>query len=256
MSETASETWLDGIPPGVISASPDPAASQETASLGGIKVFSKPFDLVFMKPELQEATWIRVETLAGLKNVIERVATGELVPVNASSTLDRQLWGLLAEHVGFLRYKGPAGNLHDGIQPVGPEQAALVGDMSELFGGFEPAIKAIAAMREQHIESLKAKLNEGGVSAFKDDGINLTKEAEAVLAKEIYDVHTSSGLKIRMDAANAEILTRETEIENSPIGDPIAEIDAELKDLKTVTGEDAAEEGRKVERAGEGDLDD
>ncbi len=254
MSETT-ETWLDGILPGVVSTSPNPTASQGLSPIGGIKVFSKPFDLVFMKPKLQEVTWIRVETLDGLKNVIERVATGELVPVNASSTLDRQLWGLLAEHVGFLRYKGPAGNLHDGIQPVGPEQAALVGDMTELFGGFGPAIEAISAMRTQHIESLKAKLD-GTVSAFKDDGINLTKEAEAILAKEIYDVETSSGLQIRMDAANAEVLTRETEIENSPIGDPIAEIDAELKDLKTVTGEAAAEEGRKVERAGEGDLDD
>ena len=254
MSKTT-ETWIDGVPPGVITPPRNPTASQSIPPIG-VKVFSKPFDLVFLKPELQTVTWIKVETLGGLKNVTERVAKGELVPVNSWSTLDRQLWGLLAEHVGFLRYKGPAGNLHDGIQPVGPEQAALVGDMTELFGGFGPAIEAIAAMREQHIESLKAQLADGGVSPFKEDGINLTKGAEQLLAKEIYDVETTSGLQVRMDAANAEVLTRETDIDDSPIGDPIAEIDAEFKDLKTVTGEDAAEEGRKVERAGEGDLDD
>lgn len=238
------------------------------------KVFAKPFRLVFtchsngnevvpdgqgIPPGGSYMTWIKVKSLAGLENVASRVATGELTPVNAWATLDRQLWGLLAEHTGFLRYHGPESEGSAGIQPLGVEQAELCNDMSELFGGFEPAIAALSEMRKQIVDELEAKepVVEEQNEYLKDDGINLTPEGEAIIAREVYGSDNSkTSLKLQMDTANAEALTLDTDIDDSPIGDAVAEFDASVKELRTVTGTEAEEQGRLVEKAADGDLED
>lgn len=226
------------------------------------KVFATPFRLVFKRTSDQALTWIEVETLNGLKNVIDRVSGGELVPVNAYATLDRQLWGLLAERVGFLRFEGPAVNgFNAGIQPLGSEQSEFAEDMSELFGGFEPAIEAISEMRKRVLEELEApeqlgRVTSAGGSFLKSDGVNLTPEGEEELAKQVYDSHGSANVKVKMETANAEVLLQDTDVEDSPIGDAIAEIDARGRDLVTISGPDAEEQARLVERAAEGDLED
>lgn len=238
------------------------------------KVFAKSFRLVFtchsrgkeLAPDGQGIpsdgsyiTWIKVKSLAGLENVANRVANGELAPVNAWATLDRQLWGLLAEHTGFLRYAGPEDDASSGLQPLGVEQAQLCGDMSELFGGFEPAIAALSEMRRQIVDELEAKepiVKQAQSEFLKDDGINLTPEGEAIIAKEIYGPSSAASLKLKMDTANAEVLAMDTDITDSPVGDPVAEFDAAVKELQTITGDEATEQGRLVERAADGDLED
>lgn len=228
---------------------------------GKRKVFVEPFRLVFKRTEDQALTWVEVKTLDGLKNVIDRISAGKLVPVNAYATLDRQLWGLLAERVGFLRFKGPQiTEFSAGIQPLGSEQSQFAEDMSELFGGFEPAIAAITEMRGRVLGEMEAQepVKSGSpVGTFlKPDGVNLTPEGESELAKTVYDSHSESNVRVKMETANAEILLQETDVSDSPIGDAIAEIDARGRDLVTITGPEAEEQARLVERAAEGDLED
>lgn len=119
------------------------------------KVFAQPFYLVFKKVSTQEVTWIKVETLGGLKNVTKQIAEGNLTPVNASATLDRQLWGLLAEYTGFLRSSKPAGHFNAGIQPLGSEFGSLGEDLTELFGGFDTALTGLNEIRRNVVGNLE-----------------------------------------------------------------------------------------------------
>jgi len=218
------------------------------------KIFAKPFRLVFNKTETQEITWIEVRSLGGLKTVTDRVASGKLTPINSWSTLDRQLWGFLAEHVGFLRFAGPEGALNEGIQPIGAEQAQLADDMSELFGGFEPAIKALSEMRARVCSELgdTPEPFNRDTHYLKDDGVNLTPEGEDILAEMVYgDQVKGESLIIRKTAANAEVLLDSTPAQN-PTDYAIEEIEADNKELQTTTGIDAEIEARKVEEAAEG----
>ena len=238
-----------------------PIGETKLDGFGGRKVFTKSFRLVFRRVEDQATTWIEVESLYGLKNVISRIGDGELVPINPVATLDRQLWGLLAEHVGFLRYEGPTGYMHDGVQPVGAETAALADDLSALFGGVSDGFTALGEMRDSVVDAQKSveavyrHKNEYG-NYLKEDGVNLTPKGEKELAGIVYDSFDSANLEIKMDTANAEVLVSETDTEDSPIGDAVAEIDAQARELKTTTGVEAADEGRKVQKAAEGDLED
>lgn len=223
--------------------------------IGIKKVFAKPFHLVFKRTEDQVITWIQVESADGLKTVIDRLAKAELVPVNAYATLNIQLWSLLAEHIGFLRYTGPEGHLNAGIEPLGAEQADLVGDMTELFGGFDPAIEALSEMRNSAVEVCKAA-GETGPSFLKPDGVNLTPEGEKELASEVYGTVGDANVGIKMETATAEALLAETEV-----GDAVDHFKADTAaldktDFKTITGPEAEEIGRKVEKAAEGDLED
>ena len=219
------------------------------------KIFASPFSLVFKRTKDQALTWIKVKSLRGLKNVIDRVSKGDLVPVNAHSTLDRQLWGLLAERVGFLRFGGPHVNeFNAGIQPLGSEQSEFAEDMSELFGGFEPAIEAITEMRSRVLNELEASepTKVEGEGFLKEDGVNLTPEGEEELAKIVYDSHGDANVKVKMETANAEVLLQDSEPE---IVDPLSEIRLD-EDLGTITGYEAEEIGRKVEKAAAGELED
>jgi hypothetical protein len=246
---------VDDFAPGVRTALTSP---EQDPTLGfQQKVFAKPFRLVFLKSETQDLTWIEVKTLQGLKNVTERIASGELIPINAWSTLDRQLWGLLAEHIGFLRYAGPDGALNAGIQPIGPEQAQLADDMTQLFGGFEPAIQAISEMRARALaglEDLEQPTREQN-EYLKGDGVNLTPEGEDILAEMVYGEQVSGNLRVKMTAANAEVLVDETEAQD-PTDYAIEEIEADNRELQTKTGPEAEAEAERVERAAEGDLED
>ena len=247
---------FDGVLPGATSTLPVNSAFECNSPFTG-KVFASPFRLVFKRVEDQALTWIEVKTLDGLKHVIDRISKGELVPVNAYSTLDRQLWGLLAERVGFLRFAGPViDEFNAGVQPLGTAQSELGKDMSELFGGFEPAIEAISAMRKKAIEEAKPAGPVYEHQFVKTDGVNLTPEGEEELAKLVYGVHGNANVKVKMETANAEVLLHDTEVTDSPIGDAVAEIDAQNRELRTVIGEEAEIQARLVERAAEGQLED
>ena len=210
------------------------------------KVFVSTFRLVFKRTEDQAITWIEVKSLDGLKTVVGRLGRGEIVPVNASATLNLQLWALLAEHVGFLSFAKPKGDLNAGIQPLGAEQADLVGDMTELFGGFEPALQALSAMRNEAVQSAKDAAVE---SAMKEDGVNLTPDAEKKLATLVYGMagDDEDSVVVTMSAANAETLLKETEPE--PIEHPEIHFDK-------ISDQEAFDIGKKIEKAADGDLED
>jgi hypothetical protein len=126
--------------------------------------------------------------------------------------------------------------------------------MSDLFGGFEPAIEAITEMRTRVLNELEpSEPTTVGETFLKDDGVNLTPEGEAELAKIVYDSHGNANVKVKMESANAEVLTQESDPEAEP--DPITAIRLE-EDLETITGYEADEIGRKVEAAAEGQLED
>jgi len=225
------------------------------ADISHHKVFAKPVRLVFKKIENQEVTWIEISTLRGLKEVIQRLAGGVLVPLNAASTLQMQLWAHLAEHVGFLRFNGPSDEFSAGIQPLGAEQGQLINDMKEIFGGIDPGLAALSNIRDQVMRDIEARqpvepAGSGG-QYVKSDGVNLTPEGEVALA----DLVGESVLDMESDVAQA--LMRESEP-----GLTGEEIDAALADhnyfgdpdAQEVTGEEAAEMGRRVEEAGFGEL--
>ena len=94
---------------------------------------------------------------------------------------------------------------------------------------------------------------------MKTDGINLTPDGEKALIELVADeALTPQGAKRIKDQQNAHVLMSETD--PGQVGDAVAEIDAELKEthghLQTFTGDEAAEIGRRVEDAGQGNLGD
>jgi hypothetical protein len=179
------------------------------------KVFATPFRLVFKNTETNAVTWIEVESLDGLKTVIERVGSGKLVPVNCVATLDRQLWGLLAEHVGFLRYAGPASDFSAGIQPAGAEVSQLADDMTTLFGGFDGALEGLSEMRNAVLKDVlpSEPVTVTSSEFVKDDGVNLTGAGEDFLAEQVYGHSGKADNRVKMNAANAEVLVAETELD-------------------------------------------
>lgn len=228
---------------------PSYGANTETSPLAR-KVFARPFRLVFKRTEDQAVTWIEVKSVDGLKTVVDRLGKAELVPVNAHATLSLQLWGLLAEYTGFLRYAGPSDISNAGIQPLGSEQGQLLDDMSALFGGFEPAIEALSAMRGNSLRAHED--SQSSPTYLKDDGVNLTPEGERQLASIVYDSVGDANVTVKMESANAEVLLQDTDAETT---DPICEPKLD-EDLETLTGYEAEEIGRKVEQAAEGNLED
>lgn len=150
------------------------------------KVFAKAFRLVFKKVEDQTITWLEVKSLDGLRNVANKLAEGELVPVDAFSTLDRQLWGHLAEYAGFVKYDGPADEFSGGIQPAGAAFSDLAEDFSALFGGNDNVLTALASVRDQIMrdveENLPIGIEEVSHEFVRPDKVNLTPKGEEVLA--------------------------------------------------------------------------
>lgn len=150
------------------------------------KVFAKPFRVVFKKTEDQTVTWLEIKTLAGLRKVCAMLADGNLVPVDAYATLDRQLWGHLAEHCGFLRYEGKSKNdFSAGIQPAGEAFGELADDLSVLFGGQDKVLSGLATIRDSVLRDIEANSpyqEDGDHTYVKEDGVNLTPEGEQALA--------------------------------------------------------------------------
>ena len=64
------------------------------------KSFAEPFRLIFEKAT-GEVSNIEVRSLGGLRTVSERLEKGELREMDRFSSLEMQLWGLLAERVGL-----------------------------------------------------------------------------------------------------------------------------------------------------------
>lgn len=151
------------------------------------KVFSTPFKLVFKRPKDQALVWLEVKTLDQLTGVATKVSEGTLFPVNEMGTLDRQLWGHLAEYVGFLRLAGVS-QFAGGVAPLGAEKAELADDMVELFGGVEPGLRALSVMREKVLADQEARLPCEPTTTHdfvKSDGVNLTKKGEVILAEMV-----------------------------------------------------------------------
>lgn len=232
------------------------------------KVFAKPFRLVFKKVETQEITWIEVKTLNGLKSVILRISEGELVPVNAAATLDRQLWGHLAEFMGFLRVEDSGGEFSTGIQPLGHEQAQLADDLSMIFGGVDEGLRALTEMREKataEVISREPVEPVTDVKFVKSDGVNLTPDGEKILSAIVEETDSSPFIgnpggasedelnRARRERDNAEVIAHRTEVDVQE--EKIKEADASYKELQTFTGPGAADVGKKIEDAARGKLD-
>jgi hypothetical protein len=122
---------------------------QQTDTLEEIKEkkFAKPFRIVMKRVADQTVVWFEVESLLGLRKICDMVAAGNLIPVDHFATLDRQLWGHLAEHVGFLR-AGPDDDMFSaGLQPLGAPFSKLASDLSTIMG-VENATECLVALSE------------------------------------------------------------------------------------------------------------
>jgi hypothetical protein len=99
------------------------------------KLFNKPFRMVFEVTGTEQVTWIEVESLSGLRHVADRLDKGEIREIDQYTSLEMQLWGHLAEYVGFLREPAQIESpLSAGIQPLGAEVGELTNDMSRYVG--------------------------------------------------------------------------------------------------------------------------
>ena len=229
------------------------------------KVFAKKFRLVFNKTDDQSTTWIEVESLTGLKRVIERVSKGELTPINANATLNLQLWGHLAEYVGFMRVES-RGEFTTGIVPLGEEQGALANDMTELFGGAGPAFEALTEMRNQLAKELDARqpvepTHIVSNKILKSDGVNFTPEGEDALIKLFQETDrrpfigtpsepADANTLFRKRADNASVIADQTETPSAVDNvDEMIQANRPDEELQTFTGPEAEEIGKKVEDA-------
>jgi hypothetical protein len=248
--------------------------SREEGSLLPKKVFAQPFRLAFKKDE--DVTWVEVESLAGLRSVTEKLATGELTEIDQFSSLMMQLWGHLAEHTGFLRVKGSPSALAAGIQPLGEEAVALAEDLSAIMGGDDvSALGTLGDMKDllgrRPIDNTPMKPVPVTHDFVKQDGINLTEKGEDALMERVLN----NGFSNQPDKApRRETLAFEKERENAieiflaqtPAATP-EEIEAEKAEAveaaalgelkqkaagKVITGKNAAIIGRYVAEVGRG----
>jgi hypothetical protein len=169
--------------PGSISSliNPEPWGEQHLLPQ---KVFAQPFRLALKKNDV--VTWIEVRSLAGLRNVTEKLTTGELTEIDRFSSLELQLWGHLAEHTGFLRVKGSTSALAAGIQPLGEEAVALAEDLSAIMGGDDvEALGTLGDMQDmlsrRPIDNTPMEQQPVTHEFIKPDGVNLTEKGEDAL---------------------------------------------------------------------------
>lgn len=259
--------------PGSISSlvNPEPWGEQHLLPQ---KVFAQPFRLALKKNDV--VTWIEVRSLAGLRNVTEKLTTGELTEIDRFSSLELQLWGHLAEHTGFLRVKGSTSALAAGIQPLGEEAVALAEDLSAIMGGDDvEALGTLGDMQDmlsrRPIDNTPMEQQPVTHEFIKPDGINLTEKGEDAL----HELVLGNGLTNQPDRVlRPEIVDFEKKRENAieiflaqtPEATP-EEIEAEkqeaieaatLGELKVkplgrlITGPAAALIGRYVAEVGRG----
>jgi hypothetical protein len=266
----------------VFSSVDEPVAP--TGQISPPKVFAQPFRLAFkrlpddksMDVSNVSPTWIEVRSLEGLRKVVTMLREGELVEVDRFASLEMQLWGLLAEHTGFLRTRGNTSTLNAGIQPLGEGLAAVAEDIALLFGGDEAlALRNLNAMR--NVLKKRPCADEPMVQPpvtnefVKPDGVNLTEQGEDALQVLVFgdpskgqptsEEHIAETLAFRKESENAiEIFNYHTPRATSE------EIEAEAKEAvdceiaketgntegPVVTGPEAALQGRLVEKVGRG----
>jgi len=155
-------------------------------SLTPTKVFAHFFRLAFKKNE--DAVWVEVRTLDGLRNVARKLETGELQEIDRFTTLEMQLWGLMAEHSGFLRAQGSPSALAAGIMPLGAGAASLTHDLAAILGGDDvEAINELSTMQriargaKNLVSTDPSEPVESEHKFVKADGVNLTTEGEDAL---------------------------------------------------------------------------
>ena len=204
------------------------------------KIFAQPFRLVFNRKEDGKTSWIEVRSLAGLRTVFEKLEGGELVEINRFSTVEMQLWGHMAEHVGFLRVQTNTSTLGAGIQPLGEGLAPLAEDLSALMGGDDiHALHVLDAMKS----TLRSRPCSDGPMVqppltheyVKPDGVNLTEQGENALLNLVHgtgnvdtptpnDKESTDAIIFRKEADNAIAI-----FDTTPIGTP-EEVEAEVKE--------------------------
>ena len=194
------------------------AVSGEQTSLLPPKIFAHPFRLALKKGK--DVTWLEVRSLKGLRNVFDKLESGELEEVSRFASVEMQLWGLMAEHSGFMRIAGNGSTLAAGIQPLGEEPAALADDLASIMGGTDvDALKVLGDMRntlkKKPIDRTPMEQEELTHEFVKPDGVNLTQEGEEALISLVYgptgiskpDDHKTKrspeGLAFQKDSENA-----------------------------------------------------
>lgn len=161
------------------------------ASLLPPKIFAQPFRLALKRGESDDVTWIEVRSLAGLRSVFEKIEKGELTEIDRFSSVEMQLWGLVAEHGGFLRVQGSASSLAAGIQPLGDQAGALADDFASLMGGSDvDALKLLGAMqntlKSKPLDRTPMEQPEVTHEFVKPDGVNLTEAGEDALLDLVF----------------------------------------------------------------------
>jgi len=117
------------------------------AKLGRVvvnKTFSKSFRIVLMDKDGTTRIF-EVESLAGLRSVVDRVDRGELFEMGKFGAIQMQLWGFLAEHCGFMQVLQPR-TMEAGLGVLGPS-AALVDDLADLLGGVDAGVEMLSSAR-------------------------------------------------------------------------------------------------------------
>jgi hypothetical protein len=189
------------------------------------KVFVQPFRLALKKGESDDVTWIEVRSLQGLRNIFEKIEKGTLTEIDRFSSVEMQLWGLMAEHSGFLRYQGSDSSFAAGIQPTGEQTAALADDLSIFTGGDEIAALEVlgsiqSTLRKRPFDNTPMTVEESAHEFVKPDGVNLTEKGEDVLQDLVYGEqdlpahagkkHSAEAVAFRKDSENAIQIFMET----------------------------------------------
>jgi hypothetical protein len=134
---------------------------------------------------------------------------------------------------------------------------ALSEDLSHLFGDEDAGIQALEEMRAKVKAEMETRLADPNHvpepnPLLKGDGVNLTPEGEEKLAEIAGEGALTQDARMQ---ENAEILFAQTEVEAESIDEKIAEASEDTpSEGEIITGEVAADVGRRVEEAGMGHL--
>lgn len=180
------------------------------------KVFAQPFRLAFKKDD--DVIWLEVRSLEGLRQVATRLDEGEIQEIDRFSTLEMQLWGLLAEHAGFLRIQGCASALAAGIQPLGEQTAALAEDISSIMGGDDVAALNMlntmkSALKSTPFDDTLTKQTTVSNEFVKSDGVNYTEKGEDTLREMVLGRDTRPYAEARKPSK--ETIEHEKVVENA-----------------------------------------
>lgn len=257
-------------------------AKAESGQFFPPKVFAQPFRLAFNRPAdpkdpgaRPQTVWIEVRSLEGLRKVSNMLQKGELLQIDPFSSMEMQLWGLLAEHCGFMRIQGNVSTLAAGIQPLGSGIAPLAEDLASIMGGNdETALRALDAMQT----TLSSRPCSDGPMVqpplthefVKPDGVNLTEQGEDTLRDLVFGP-PNANYPDRKSSPEAKAFHKDSEnaveifLHQTPNATP-EEVEAEIKEAidcsiaaehgtsegEIVVGPEAARIGRLVADVGRG----